>query len=72
MDESITPVQFLRDISARQACLRRLAEAHDRFAELEQVKWAEGNEAEAEGAHRYANWVLRAYRAEMDDREPAA
>lgn len=57
---------------ARKAVLRQLSEAHDRFAELEQVKWAEGNEAEAEGAHRYANWVLRAYRAEMDDREPAA
>jgi hypothetical protein len=73
MDEqSTTPVQFLRDIAARQASLRALAAAHDRFATVEQVKWAEGDETEAEGAHKYANWVLRAYRAEMDDPEPAA
>jgi hypothetical protein len=69
-DEGQTPVQFLRDISARQSCLRQLAQAHDRFSELEQIARAQGDAYDAEGAHRYALWTLRAYRAEMDDREP--
>jgi hypothetical protein len=70
MDDAQTPVQFLRDISARQSCLRQLAQAHDRFSEMEQILRAQGDTVDAEGAHRYALWTLRAYRAEMDDREP--
>ena len=57
--------------AARQLVLRRLADAHDRFAEEEQVLVAEGRYAESQGAHQYAVWVLRAYRAELDDRKPA-
>lgn len=70
MDEGRTPVAFLRDIAARQAALRQLAAAHDRFSEMEQLLYAQGDVVDAEGAHKYAMWTLRAYRAEMDDREP--
>ena len=56
---------------ARKAVLRQLAEAHDRFSEREQVLVFEGLYAEAEGAHQMAWWLLRAYRAELDDPEPA-
>ena len=55
---------------ARKAVLRQLAEAHDRFSEQEQVLVFQGMYAEAEGAHQLALWVLRAYRAEMDDPTP--
>jgi hypothetical protein len=52
---------------ARAAVLRTLATRHDYFAEQEQLLVAEGRYAESQGAHKYALWVLRAYRAEMDD-----
>ncbi len=54
-------------LDARKAVLRQLAEAHDRFAEQEQALILEGLYPEAEGAKKYADWVLRAYRIEMDD-----
>lgn len=69
---SATPAEFVRDVRARQATLRRLAHAHDRFAELEQIAADSGDVYEAEGAHRYAEITLRAYRAECDDPEPAS
>jgi hypothetical protein len=58
------------DIAARQAALHRYAAAHDRFNERELEHRAAGRTAEAEGAHRYALWCLRAYRDELDDRRP--
>lgn len=70
-DRSITPVQFLRDVAARQAALHRYAAAYDRFAEEEQMHHLLGNWPEAEGAHVYAMACLRAYRAEMDDPDEA-
>jgi hypothetical protein len=61
-----------RDVSttARESVLRTLAEAHDRFAEQEQVLVAEGRYAESQGAHQYGLWVLRAYKCELDDHTP--
>ena len=50
---------------AREAVLDRLAERYEHFALKEQVARGEGNHAIAEGAHRYALWVLRAYEAEQ-------
>lgn len=51
---------------ARENCLDWLAEAYERFAVREQeLRNQRGKEAEAEGAHRYALWVLRAYEAEQ-------
>ena len=54
-------------IDAREAVLKQLATAYDRFCETEQVLVAEGKYAEAEGAHQFAIWLLRAYKAEQDD-----
>ena len=48
----------------REAVLDRLGEAYERFALREQTLRGEGKVAEAEGAHRYALWILRAYEAE--------
>ena len=56
--------------AAREAVLAAIADAHDRFSEKEQIYTASGQHPEAEGAHRYALWCLRAYRAEMDDPDP--
>lgn len=66
-DHGKTPVQFIRDISARQAALRRYARAFDRFSTMEQ---AFAGTAEGEGAHGYALIALRAYRSEIDDPQP--
>ncbi len=66
-DRGNTPVEFLRDVSARKAALRRYASAFDRFATLEQ---AYAGTTEAEGAHGYALIALRAYRVECDDPDP--
>lgn len=54
----------------RRAVLRQLATAHDRFAEAEQLRVAEGKYEEATIAHGYALIVLRAHMAEMDDPPP--
>ena len=56
--------------AAREAVLIAIADAHDRFSEREQLLRAEGKLEEAEGASVYANWCLRAFRAEQDDPTP--
>lgn len=66
-----TPVEDLRNESARHAVLLRYAAAHDRFSEAEQIHIAKGEIAEAEGAHAFAAWALRAYRLELDNPPPA-
>jgi hypothetical protein len=63
------PVHALRNETAKQAVLRVLATAHDRFSEAEQMYVASGQLAMAEGAHTFALIALRAYRAELDDPE---
>ena len=55
---------------AREAALYAYAHAHDRFSEREQIHRLNGEDADAEGAHVYALWCLRAYRAELDDQRP--
>jgi hypothetical protein len=55
--------------AAREAVLDRLGAAYEKFCELEQTLVHEGRYADAEGAHQYGMWVLRAYTAEMDDPE---
>jgi hypothetical protein len=59
-----------RDKRARDAVLRDIARAHDRFAEEEQMHVLLGNDAESVGAKWYADVTLRAYRAEMREPEP--
>ena len=51
----------------RTAVLDRLSRAHTRFLISERRAWRNGSRAEAEGAHRVALWILRAYAAERDD-----
>jgi hypothetical protein len=58
-----------REVTPREAVVRRLALAHDRFDETEQMHKLLGNIPEAEGAHQYARICLRAYIAEVDDPE---
>lgn len=60
----------LRTLSARDHALRRYAEAHDRFSELEQRYMLAGREVEAAGCHAYALILLRAYRGELDNPQP--
>lgn len=57
----------MTDTAARTAVLQRLAEAHERFCELEQIYVAEGRVAEAEGCRQYVRWIRRALDAEMVD-----
>ena len=52
---------------ARQAVLRVLAARHDHFATQEQLLVEQGEYDKAAEAHAYANAVLRAYRAELDN-----
>jgi hypothetical protein len=56
-------------IDPQLAVLRQLASAYDRFCETEQVYVSEGRYAEAQGAHQFAVWILRAYQAEEADPE---
>lgn len=60
----------VKDMTARREAIRMYAAAYDRFAEQEQVLVAEGMYAEAQGAHEFAMWCLRAYRVELDDPDP--
>jgi hypothetical protein len=59
--------EILRDTLAKSAAIRQYAAAYDHHATLEQQLVAEGRYVEAEGAHEYALWVLRGYRAEIDN-----
>lgn len=52
---------------AQAAVLLQLAIAHERFTEQERVLAAEGRVAEAEGAHKIALRLVRAYKAEKDN-----
>ena len=55
-----------QDYEAREAVLDRLATAFEKFATKEQEHRSNGDPVKAEGAHRYAQWVLRAYQAEAE------
>ena len=63
----MTAVETQRDKAARTAVLRQLAQAHEHFAELEQLCRAEGRVAEENGARQYVTWIRRALDAEMHD-----
>ena len=49
---------------AREMAAKRYAAAFDEHATQEQLLRAQGRRTEAEGAHQYAMWVMRAYKAE--------
>jgi len=59
------------DAVARATALRRYAQAHDKFAELEQVMIQRKCPHLAAIAHALALIALRAWLAEQDDPEPA-
>jgi DNA-binding NarL/FixJ family response regulator len=48
------PIHTIREITPKSAVLQRLALAHDRFSEVEQMQKLLGNIPEAEGAHQFA------------------
>lgn len=54
----------------KEAVLEQLAARYEYFAELEQTLVAEGKYTEAQGAHAYGQFCVRAYKAEMDDPYP--
>ena len=54
----------------REAVLARLSKRHDYFVALERNEWKRGHVAEAEGAHRIAMSILRAYVVEDKDPSP--
>ena len=56
------------DRVAHQAVLMMLADAHDHFSTLAQIAFKDKRDVEMEGNTQYAEWALRAYRAELDDR----
>ena len=64
-----TIAEFVALPAEREAVLRQLARAHDEFSEREQLATLSGHHIEAEGYHRHALWLIRAYRAELDDPE---
>jgi hypothetical protein len=66
----MTVGQAIRDAAARRAVLYQYAQAHDRFADLEQRLVAKDCPIGASAAHDIALTVLRAYRAETDDPKP--
>jgi len=57
-------------VEPRDAALAILERQHTHFVLTERKAWKAGNSAEAEGAHRVAIWLLRAYAAERDDPPP--
>lgn len=57
---------------ALSAVLQQLALAHDHWEEEERFLVAQGREIEAQGAHELALACLKAYRAELENPEPAA
>lgn len=59
------------DKVAAQAALLMLADAHDHFSTLAQLAFRDKRDVEVAGNSQYAEWALRAYRAELDDRPPA-
>jgi hypothetical protein len=59
------------DATARAAALYRYAQAHDKFAELEQACVYRECPHMASIAHALALIALRAWLAEQDDPEPA-
>lgn len=67
-----TPAQILRDMEARNAAIRRYAQAHDHFADLEQRLAANPDikPEDVETAHTMALVCLRAVRVELDDPTP--
>ena len=64
-------IELIREAAARRTAIFTYARAHDHFATEEQTFAGEGKPIEAAGAHEYALICLRAYRAELDDPEPA-
>ena len=66
----MSAAHVVRDEVARRAALYQYAEAHDRFATLEQLAHSRGRPAEANGAHLFALITLRAYLAEQNDPAP--
>ena len=66
----MTTGHVTRDEVARRAALYRYAQAHERFATLEQLAHSRGRPAEANGAHLFALITLRAYIAEQNDPAP--
>ena len=56
----------------RGAVIRQYAAAYDRHAEREQILAGQGNYKGATFAHVYALHILRAFRLETDDPEPAS
>ena len=64
-------IEIIREAAARRAAIFAYAQWHDDYSTEEQTLTAEGRTFEAEGAHQFALILLRAYRAEMDDPEPA-
>ena len=58
-------------VSPKDAALDRIALARARFEEAEAMHRVIGNVAEANGAHQYVLWCVRAQIAEREDRTPA-
>ena len=66
----MSPSDLFRHAQARQAAIRQYAAAYDHFGTEQQKAVGREADAEAEGARQHAEWVLRAYKAELDDSQP--
>jgi hypothetical protein len=66
------PVHTMRDAVAERSAMQALAERYDYWREREQGHRLASELYLAEGAARYAEWILRAYKAELNDPEPAS
>jgi hypothetical protein len=64
------PTEYIRDLKAKRAALRQIAEARERHAEAEQLARLSGDEVAEDRAHQAVLATTRAYAVELDDPEP--
>lgn len=64
------PRALTRDLRDRERVIFAYAALHDAWSETEQLLMAQGRAIEAAGARVIAQRVLRAWLAEVEDKEP--
>jgi hypothetical protein len=65
------PVHGLPNAIAERTAMQTYAERYDYWRNREQTHRLASEPYLAEGAARYAEWILRAYKAELNDPMPS-
>lgn len=66
------PIFSIRNAIAERTAMQTYAERYDYWREREHGHRLAEEHFLAEGAGRYAEWILRAYKAELNDPEPVS